>query len=101
MGLSLGRWSILGASCRNQLLLAPLMTSAGGWYQLSGSGFRAVSMNLFQAGAATKTASDWQLHIVSFLPRVPPSQITVARSGVQPTVRASWKSSVVPVLAAL
>src|ERR1700680_5050196 len=98
--LSPGSFAMLVASLRNQLLLAPATTSGGGVYQrFPGYGPSAPDMNWCHPGAATKTPSE-PLIIVWWMSRMSPTHIAAARSGVNPTVTASLKLSVVPVLAA-
>ena len=99
-GLSPGSWLMLVVPVRYQLLFGPGTTSGGFEYQrFAGWPDSALSTKRWTPGEATKTPSElgpmWWL-----IPRMSPTHSPTASTGLNATVTASLKLSVVPVLAA-
>src|SRR5947208_4007082 len=96
-GLSPGRLSPFRVSARYQLLFGPATTPGGVVYhRLPGTPTSAFLTNELTAGEATNTPSEPRI-IVWVLFSTSPTQMPTAMSGVNATVTASLKLSVVPV----
>ena len=98
--LSPGRREMLVVSLRYQLLFGPGTTSGGfEYHRFAGTPCSATLTNVCTPGDATYTPSEpWLMKWLLF--RMSPTHRPTARIGLNATVTASLKLSVVPVLAA-